>query len=110
MRVLLFAAPQRYQGFAVLSAVHASHGFINGYERGKQNLLFNKINDNYLVKLGDIVSTSGMNPNIPSGILIGTVSGMSKDVYDLTTIIKVKSKQNWDNITYVSVLVRKDKS
>ena len=75
-------------------------------------------NDNYLevegisntkdVRVGDYVYTSGLGGIFPSGILVGTVSEISTDSYDLAKIIKVKPSSDFTDINYVSILKRKD--
>ena len=81
-------------------------GIITGYNHRGHYLLFNKINDNYQVRTGDLVVTSSLNPSIPGGILIGEVSGMQRDEFDLTTIIRVRPSSNFDNLTFLSILIR----
>ena len=60
------------------------------------------------VDIGDFVYTSGLGGIFPSGILIGSVSEITTDSYDLAKIIKVKPSADFSNINYVSVLKRKD--
>ena len=56
-----------------------------------------------------MVYTSGLGGVFPSGILIGKVSEITTDVYDLAKIIKVKPSANFEDINYVTVLKRNDK-
>ena len=60
------------------------------------------------VRVGDYVYTSGLGGIFPSGILVGTVSEISTDSYDLAKIIKVKPSSDFTDINYVSILKRKD--
>jgi len=83
-------------------------GFINGFDRRERLLSFNKINDQYHVRIGDRVVTSSLNQNIPGGLLIGNVSGMVSDEFDLTTIIKVRPVSDFNNLTFLSVLAREE--
>ena len=83
-------------------------GFIQGFDPRERLLSFNKINDNYRVRIGDAVTTSSLNPNIPGGVKIGTVSGMVNDEFGLTTIIKVRPVSNFNNLTFLSVLIREE--
>ena len=109
-------------------SVHISNGDYDLYglinrEKVLKNVL-NKVinsydyNDNYLevegisntkdVRVGDYVYTSGLGGIFPSGILVGTVSEISTDSYDLAKIIKVKPSSDFTDINYVSILKRKD--
>ena len=59
------------------------------------------------VNIGDRVYTSGLGGIFPSGILIGTVSEITTDSYDLAKVIKVKPSADFSDINYVSILKRK---
>ena len=45
----------------------------------------------------------------PSGIVIGKVSLVTTDNFDLAKVIKVKSDTNFDDISYVTVVMRGEK-
>ena len=60
------------------------------------------------VAIGDYVYTSGLGEIFPSGILIGTVSEITTDEYDLSKIILVKPIADFDDINYVAILKRKE--
>ena len=75
-------------------------------------LIYNKktepeINHSYIVKEGDMVTTTGLTDYFPSGILIGKVSKVVKDEYDLNSIVEVKPTVDFENISVVTVLNRK---
>lgn len=61
------------------------------------------------VKEGLPVTTTGLTDYFPSGILIGRVSRIIKDEYDLTAIIEVTPSVDFNNINIVTVLKRKTK-
>ena len=83
------------------------YGLINNYDY-KENLLeVEGISNTKNVKVGDYVYTSGLGGIFPSGILIGTVSDISTDSYDLAKIIKVTPSADFTDINYVSILKRK---
>ena len=59
------------------------------------------------VSIGNKVYTSGLGGIFPSGILIGEVSDITTDSYDLAKLIKVRPSVDFNDINYVSVLKRK---
>lgn len=84
------------------------YGLINNYNYSKNLLEVEGISNTKDVDIGDFVYTSGLGGIFPSGILIGSVSEITTDSYDLAKIIKVKPSADFSNINYVSVLKRKD--
>ena len=64
------------------------------------------IADNTEIKEGDMVLTTGMGDIFPSGILVGKVSKITKDNFDLARTVEVKSDVNFDDIRYVTILKR----
>ena len=84
------------------------YGLINNYDYSKNLLEVEGISNTKDVDIGDFVYTSGIGGIFPSGILIGSVSEITTDSYDLAKIIKVKPSADFSNINYVSVLKRKD--
>lgn len=84
------------------------YGLINNYDYSKNLLEVEGISNTKDVDIGDFVYTSGLGGIFPSGILIGSVSKITTDSYDLAKIIKVKPSADFSNINYVSVLKRKD--
>ena len=59
------------------------------------------------VNIGDKVYTSGMGGVFLGGILIGTVSDITTDEYDLAKIINVTPTVDFSDINYVTILKRK---
>ena len=84
------------------------YGLINNYDYSKNLLEVEGISNTKDVDIGYFVYTSGLGGIFPSGILIGSVSEITTDSYDLAKIIKVKPSADFSNINYVSVLKRKD--
>ena len=84
-------------------------GVINRYDYKTESLTIEGISNTDKVTVGDMVYTSGLGGVFPSGILIGKVSEITTDVYDLAKIIKVKPSANFEDINYVTVLKRNDK-
>lgn len=83
------------------------YGLINNYDYNDNLLEVEGISNTKNVKVGDYVYTSGLGGIFPSGILIGTVSDISTDSYDLAKIIKVTPSADFTDINYVSILKRK---
>ena len=83
------------------------YGLINGYNYNDNVLELEGISNTKDVNIGDRVYTSGVGGIFPSGILIGTVSEITTDSYDLAKVIKVKPSADFSDINYVSILKRK---
>ena len=84
-------------------------GVINKYDYDTGYLEVEGISNTDKVSIGDVVYTSGLGGVFPSGILIGKVSEITTDVYDLSKIINVTPSANFEDINYVTVLKRNDK-
>lgn len=83
------------------------YGLINNYDYRENLLEIEGISNTKDVNIGDYVYTSGLGGIFPSGILIGTVTEISTDSYDLAKIIKVTPSADFTDINYVSILKRK---
>lgn len=83
------------------------YGLINGYDYENNILELEGISNTRDVNIGDYVYTSGLGGIFPSGILIGSVTEITTDSYDLAKIIKVKPASDFNNLNYVSILKRK---
>jgi rod shape-determining protein MreC len=82
------------------------YGLLYGYSNNQ--FIINGISSNSEIKEGDKVVTTGMDNLFPEGIIIGTVSNVLKDNFDLTKTIYIKPSVSFDRIDYVSVLKRND--
>lgn len=83
------------------------YGLINSYDYSDNFLEVEGISNTKNVSIGDYVYTSGLGGVFPSGILIGQVSEITTDSYDLAKIIKVTPSPSFTDINYVSILKRK---
>lgn len=83
-------------------------GLINSYDYSDNLLEVEGISNTRDVNVGDYVYTSGLGGVFPSGILIGTVTEITTDSYDLAKIIRVTPSTDFTDINYVSILKRKD--
>lgn len=84
------------------------YGLINSYDYGDNYLEVEGISNTRDVNIGDYVYTSGLGGVFPSGILIGQVSEITTDSYDLAKIIRITPSVDFTDINYVSILKRKD--
>ena len=80
-----------------------------GYDSIKDVYKIEGVSDINDIKEGLDVTTTGLTDYFPSGILIGNVSSIIKDEYDLTAIIEVTPSVDFNNINIVTVLKRKTK-
>lgn len=83
------------------------YGLINGYDHKKGELIVDNIVADIEYKENINVVTSGLTSTFKEGILIGEVSAVENDKYDLSKIVRVKCSANFSNIRYVSVLGEK---
>ncbi len=84
------------------------NGLIKNYNYKNNSLEVEGISNTESVSLEDYVYTSGLGGIFPSGILIGKVSEITTDEYDLSKIIYVKPIADFDDINYVAILKRKE--
>ena len=84
------------------------YGLIKEYNYNNNYLEVEGISNTESVSIGDLVYTSGLGGVFPSGILIGKVSKIETDEYDLAKIINVSPIADFDDINYVAILKRKE--
>ena len=84
------------------------YGLIKDYNYKTNYLEVEGISNTKSVSIGDLVYTSGLGGVFPSGILIGKVSEITTDEYDLAKIINVSPIADFDDINYVAILKRKE--
>ena len=83
------------------------YGLLIGYDVDKNIYRIEGITESDKIKEGDMVTTTGLTDYFPSGILIGHVSKVVKDEYDLNSIIEVTPSVSFNDISIVTVLNRK---
>lgn len=86
---------------------YSLYGVISGYDYNDNLLEVEGISNTKDVNIGDYIYTSGLGGVFPSGILIGEVSAITTDSYDLAKLIKVTPSVDFTDINYVSILKRK---
>lgn len=82
------------------------YGLLSGYDKKRGRFIVEGIADNTEIKIGSTVLTTGMGDVFPSGILVGKVSKITKDNFDLARTVEVESNVNFDDIRYVTILKR----
>jgi len=70
------------------------------------NLIISGIDNNFDLKEGSKVTTSGLSDIYPSGITIGTIDKIENDKFGISKKAYVKHSGDLDNIRFVSVLIR----
>lgn len=83
------------------------YGLLIGYDKDKKVYKIEGITDSNSVEINAAVTTTGLTDYFPSGILIGKVSKVVKDEYDLNSIVEVTPSVDFENISIVTVLNRK---
>ena len=83
------------------------YGLLAGYDSNRNIYKIEGITNSNKIEKGDIVSTTGLTDYFPSGILIGYVSKIVKDEYDLNSIIEVNPSVTFDDVSIVTILNRK---
>lgn len=79
-------------------------GILNNYNNGLYEIV--GIVENVDIPEGSLVTTSGLGNVFPSGLLVGEVFSVSKDNFDLAKVVKVSPSVNFDDISYVTVVMR----
>ena len=83
------------------------YGLLIGYDVNNNTYKIEGITNSDEIEKGDMVTTTGLTDYFPSGILIGFVSKVVKDEYDLNSIIEVTPSVNFNDVSIVTVLNRK---
>ncbi len=85
-----------------------NYAILNGYDEEKDLMKVTGVSKTTEVKKGDIVVTSGLGELFPAGIYVGEVESVTSDKYDLSKTVYIKTKQDFNNIHYVTVLKEKN--
>lgn len=80
---------------------------LNGYDNKTNQFILKGIDKNANIQVGDDVLTSGLGGVFPTGIYVGKIERLVNDKYDLSKTAYIKSKQDFNNIHYVTVLKEK---
>ena len=83
------------------------YGLLVGYDKELNIYKIEGVTNSKNIKEGDLVTTTGLTDYFPSGILIGKVTRVVKDEYDLNSVVEVKPSINFEDISIVTILNRK---
>ena len=81
-----------------------SYAILNGYNKKNSLIKAVGIDKTTNINVGDAVVTSGLSDMFPGGIYIGTVEKIKSDKYNLSKIVYIKTKQNFNDLHYLTVL------
>lgn len=87
---------------------HYIYGLLSGYNKNNKTIKVEGIAENTEIPEGSLVTTSGLGENMPAGIIVGYVKGVTSDNFDLARVVEVESKVNFDALNYVTILKRGD--
>ncbi len=84
------------------------YGLISSYDADTNTYTVEGISENVDIPEGANVVTTGMGNDFPSGLLVGTVTEVTTDHFDLSSVVEVKSSVDFDGLDYLTILKRKD--
>lgn len=84
------------------------YGLIYSYDAKTNTYTVQGISENVDIPSGTTVVTTGMGNDFPSGLLVGTVTKVTTDHFDLSKVAEVKSSVDFDSLDYLTILKRKD--
>jgi len=83
-----------------------AYGILSSYSKKTDTYIVEGISQNIEIKQDLVVTTTGMGDIFPSGIVVGKITGVTTDTFDLAKVLEIKSEVNFDNLNYVTVLKR----
>ncbi len=84
------------------------YGLLSGYDEDTKTFTVEGISSNKKIEQDAFVTTTGMGDIFPSGIVVGKVSNVVSDNFDLARTVEVTPTVDFDDINYVTILKRKD--
>lgn len=85
-----------------------SYAILNGYDKDSGCVIVGGVDKLSDVKEGDTILTSGVGSMFPRGIYVGVVKKVQSDKYDLSKTLYIETKEDFNNIHYVTVLKEKN--
>ena len=82
------------------------YGILSNYDSETKTHIIEGISETSEIKNGSLVTTTGMGNIFPAGILIGKITGVRTDTFDLSNVLEMQSDVNFDEINYVTLLKR----
>ena len=82
------------------------YGILSNYDSETKSHIIEGISETSEIKNGSLVTTTGMGNIFPAGILIGKITGVRTDTFDLSNVLEMQSDVNFDEINYVTLLKR----
>lgn len=82
------------------------YGILSKYDNETKTHIIEGVSLTDKIKNGSIVTTTGMGDIFPAGIMIGEITGVRTDTFDLSNVLEMKSKVDFDSINYVTLLKR----
>lgn len=89
---------------SIMTDMGDSFAILNGYDKDENTVKVTGVDKDANIKVGDKVLTSGLSSKFPRGIYIGEVKKIKSDKYDLSHTLYVKTKVDFNNIHYVTIL------
>ena len=83
------------------------YGLLTYYDKEKNLYKIEGISENTGIPKDSKVTTTGLGNTFPSGLLIGYVSDVALDNFELAKTVYVKPSVNFSDITYLTVIKRK---
>lgn len=93
---------------AIKTSNRETYGILNGYDKDNNMIKISGIDRSINVKEKDKVTTSGLGGVFPAGIYVGEVKKIVNDKYDLSKTIYITTKQDFNDIHYVTILGEKE--
>ena len=82
------------------------YGILSSYDSETKTHIIEGISQTEEIENGAIVTTTGMGDIFPAGVMIGKITGVRTDTFDLSNVLEMKSEVDFDNINYVTLLKR----
>lgn len=88
------------------SGKESAFGLIEGFDRGRNELIMKRIDANFELKVGEKVVSSGLGGIFPKGLLIGEVTEVSTDDYGLTKLAYIRPAAQLTMLDHVIIAKR----
>lgn len=82
------------------------YGILSSYDINNKVFTVDGIDQNVDIPSDSIIVTSGLSDLFPSGIVVGKVTTTKTDNFDLAKTLEVKSLVDFDDISFVTILIK----